>query len=67
MNWLAAVRRELTELQTAVSVLQTRLDQIEPATIRGTGAPSASGCEHAPNPILDAVGDALDALGFPKD
>ena len=58
-NELAAKRRERTELQTAVSVLQTRLEQIEPATLRGTPPPAAP-----PNPLIDGVVDALDALGF---
>lgn len=60
---LAAMRRELSELSTRVRVLETRVESIEPLTQRGTGTPPAAPAPSA-SPLLDAVGDAFDALGF---
>lgn len=48
--------RELEEMRTRVKLIEARLDSIEPepTTLPG-GSPSVS-------PLLDTVGDAIDAL-----
>jgi hypothetical protein len=60
----ADMRRELSELLRRVRALERRLGMVleldaEPDTLPGVQAPGES--------FLDAVGEALDALGVGKD
>ena len=62
----ATVLDELADLRRRVERLERRLfgaDDVEPPTMPGVGAaPGAS--EYSESPMLDALGDAFDALGF---
>jgi hypothetical protein len=63
-----SLRAELAELRDQVRRLERRLNSIEPETTPGVVVRSQQQMMSGPSesPILDAVGDALEAFGFGK-